>query len=241
MQNKSDSNLKKYKLIEEFAKKQGVDFYPAGRGIGHRIMIEEGYAFLGTLATASDSHATSYGGLGSLGIAVVRTDAASIWATQRTWWQLPPVAKVCLTGSLSSGVTGKDVIMALCGIFNKDEVLNHAIEFVGSEETMKSLPIDTRLTIANMTTEWGALSGLFPIDNVLQNGLRQKATQAASNQSAELSDALTFQRFTHQRIDDLFAKNLYLNLSSLSPYISGPNSVKVATPLAILSHQKYQN
>lgn len=249
VQNKSDSNLKKYRLIEEFAKKQGVDFYPAGKGIGHQIMVEEGYAFPGTLAMASDSHATSYGGLGSLGIAVVRTDAASIWATQRTWWQVPPVAKVSLIGSLSPGVTGKDVIVALCGLFSKDEVLNHAIEFVGSEETMKSLPIDTRLTIANMTTEWGALSGLFPIDNVLQNWLRQKATQAALNQSADLSDALTFQRFSHQRIDDLFANplsadqgaqyatNLYLDLSTLSPYISGPNSVKVATPLAELSHQ----
>ena len=249
VQNKSDSNLRKYRLIEAFAKKQGVDFYPAGKGIGHQIMIEEGYAFPGTLAVASDSHATSYGGLGSLGIAVVRTDAASIWATQRTWWQVPPVAKVSLIGSLSPGVTGKDVIVALCGLFNNDEVLNHAIEFVGSEETMKSLPIDTRLTIANMTTEWGALSGLFPIDNALQNWLRQKATQAALYQSTELSDALTFQRFSHQRIDDLFAnppsadqgaqyaKNLYLNLSTLTPYISGPNSVKVATPLAKLSDQ----
>lgn len=249
VQNKSDSNLKKYRLIEEFAKKQGVDFYPAGKGIGHQIMVEEGYAFPGTLAVASDSHATSYGGLGSLGIAVVRTDAASIWATQRTWWQVPPVAKVSLIGSLSPGVTGKDVIVALCGLFSRDEVLNHAIEFVGSEETMKSLPIDTRLTIANMTTEWGALSGLFPIDNVLYNWLKQKVTQAALYQSAELSDALTFQRFSHQRIDDLFAnplsadqgaqyaKKLYLNLSTLTPYISGPNSVKVATPLAELSHQ----
>ena len=56
VQNKSESNLKKYRLIGEFAKKQGVDFYPAGRGIGHQIMVEEGYAFPGTLVVASDSH-----------------------------------------------------------------------------------------------------------------------------------------------------------------------------------------
>ena len=56
VQNKSEKNLKKYMQIENFAKKQGVDFYPAGRGIGHQIMIEEGYAFPGTLAVASDSH-----------------------------------------------------------------------------------------------------------------------------------------------------------------------------------------
>lgn len=50
VQNKSESNLKKYRQIEEFAKKQGVDLYPAGRGIGHQIMVEEGYAWPGSLA-----------------------------------------------------------------------------------------------------------------------------------------------------------------------------------------------
>ena len=78
VQNKSEKNLKKYRQIEEFAKKQGVDFYPAGRGIGHQIMIEEGFAFPGTLAVASDSHSNMYGGVGCLGTPVVRTDAASV-------------------------------------------------------------------------------------------------------------------------------------------------------------------
>lgn len=62
--------------------------------------------------------------------------------------------------------------MALSGLFNNDEVLNHAIEFVGSEDTMRSLSVDSRLTISNMTTEWGALSGLFPIDGTLEGWLR---------------------------------------------------------------------
>jgi homoaconitate hydratase len=84
--------------------------------------------------------------------AVVRTDAACIWATGQTWWRVPPIAQVTFTGTLPQGVTGKDVIVALCGLFSKDEVLNHAIEFTGSEKTMQSLPIDDRLAIANMTT-----------------------------------------------------------------------------------------
>jgi aconitase A len=70
------------------------------------------------------------------GTAMVRTDAASIWATGKTWWQIPPIAKVKVSGVLPKGVTGKDVIVALCGLFNNDEVLNHAIEFTGSEQTM---------------------------------------------------------------------------------------------------------
>ena len=247
VQNKSEANLKKYRQIEEFAKKQGVDFYPAGRGIGHQIMVEEGYAWPGTLAVASDSHTNMYGGIGCLGTAVVRTDAASIWATGRTWWQIPPIAKITLTGTLPEGVTGKDVIVALCGLFSKDEVLNHAIEFTGSEETIKSLPIDDRLAIANMTTEWGALTGLFPIDSVLQAWLRSRATIASMYRSP---NSTTHERFTHARLDDLFsnqlsadqgakyAKYLHINLSTLSPYVSGPNSVKVATPLKELEAQE---
>ncbi|GKT40977.1 homoaconitase, mitochondrial [Colletotrichum spaethianum] len=245
VQNKSEANLTKYRLIEEFANKHGVDFYPAGRGIGHQIMVEEGYAWPGTMAVASDSHSNMYGGIGCLGTPVVRTDAASIWATGRTWWQVPPIAKITLTGVLPPGVTGKDVIVALCGLFNKDEVLNHAIEFTGSEETMRSLSIDERLTIANMSTEHGALSALFPIDSTLKAWLRSKATVSAMMSPGGKAHS----RWSHERIDSLFenpvaadpgatyAKSLYMNLSTLSPFVAGPNSVKVATPLKDLEAQ----
>lgn len=243
VQNRSEANLLKYKKIEEFAKSQGVTFYPAGRGIGHQIMIEEGYAWPGTLAVASDSHSNMYGGVGCLGTPVVRTDAAAIWSTTKTWWLIPPVAKVHFQGRLQDGVQGKDIIVALCALFSNDEVLNHAIEFTGSEETMRSLSIDDRLTIANMTTEWGALSGLFPIDGLLQSWLRAKATEYA------LYESNTAFRFNHQRLDKLFenpmtadkdakyAKYLTLNLDTVPNFVSGPNSVKIATPLAELQAQ----
>jgi homoaconitate hydratase len=261
VQNKTEKNLKKYSQIEEFAKKQDVVFYPAGRGIGHQIMVEEGYAWPGTLAVASDSHSNMYGGIGCLGTPVVRTDAASIWATGKTWWQIPPIAKVNFRGTMPLGVTGKDVIVALAGLFNKDEVLNHAIEFTGTDETLRSIPVDDRLTIANMTTEWGALTGLFPVDSVLHGWLRARATLAAMGEG-EAKDHHA-QQFVHERIDKLFtatgmvgqklghifkpalaadkgavyAKELFLDLDTLSPYVSGPNSVKVATPLAELQSQ----
>ncbi|KFA70338.1 hypothetical protein S40285_01772 [Stachybotrys chlorohalonatus IBT 40285] len=244
VQDTSPANLKRYAQIADFAKQHGIDSYPAGRGIGHQIMVEEGYAWPGTMVVASDSHSTHYGAVGCLGTPIVRTDAASILATSQTWWQIPPIARVTLKGTLPVGVTGKDVIVALCGLF-KSDVLNHAIEFTGSEETMASLSVDSRMTIANMSCEWGALTGLFPIDRTLERWLRGKATEAAM-----LDERTTRQRITHERVDELFAnpltadegaqyaKQLYLDLSTLSPYISGPNSVKVATPLNELAPQK---
>lgn len=249
VQNKTEKNLEKYKKIQDFAASQGVDFYPAGRGIGHQIMVEEGYAWPGTLAVASDSHSNMYGGVACLGTPVVRTDAASIWATGRTWWQIPPIAKVTLKGNLPVGVSGKDVIVALAGLFNNDEVLNHAIEFTGPADTMSSLSVDDRLAIANMTTEWGALSGLFPIDSVLIGWLRSRATEAAMYKPGSDTASPTGNRFNHENLDNLeaapiaadsgaqYAKELFLDLSTLCPYVSGPNSVKVATPLSELQAQ----
>src|SRR5438132_5554345 len=77
-----------------------------------------------------------------------------------------------LKGNLSDGVVGKDVIIALCGLFNKDEVLNHAVEFMG--DGVANLPMAARMTIANMTTEWGAIAGVFPFDEVTVNYLRSR-------------------------------------------------------------------
>ena len=250
VQNKSDKNLAKYSKIESFAREQGVDFYPAGRGIGHQVLVEEGYAFPQTLVVASDSHSNMYGGVGAVGTPIVRTDAAAIWATGKTWWQIPPQVKVELVGNLRPGVTGKDVIVALCGYFNKDEVLNAAIEFTGSG--VSSLSIDERLAISNMTTEWGALAGVFPVDD---------STLAWYDQVLRRMDRLNFQvgssprlSETHSRLnwtrleqlaktrfasdaDATYTRHLRLDLSTLEPHVSGPNSVKVATPLAELEAQ----
>jgi homoaconitate hydratase len=173
IQNLSPENLGKYAKIEAFAREHGIDFYPAGTGISHQVMVEYGYATPRTMVVGSDSHSNLYGAVNCLGTPVVRTDAAAIWATGETWWQVPPVARVVLTGRLKRGVVGKDVIIALCGVFNNDEVLNHAVEFTG--DGIHQLSMDQRMSIANMTTEWGALAGVFPFDDVLREYLYGRA------------------------------------------------------------------
>lgn len=74
-----------------------LDWIISSRGVylemSHQVMCEEGYVIPGTMVVASDSHSNMYGGLGALGTPLVRTDAAAIWATGMTWWQVPPVAK----------------------------------------------------------------------------------------------------------------------------------------------------
>jgi homoaconitate hydratase len=251
VQDTSEKNLEKYRKIEEFSKLMGADFYPAGRGIGHQIMCEEGYAWPGTMVVASDSHSNMYGGLGCLGSPIVRTDAAAIWATGRTWWQVPPIAKVELKGNLRHGVTGKDVIIALCGYFNKDEVLNRAIEFVG--DGIRFLTIDERLAIANMTTEWGALAGVFPIDlaTILWLKKRERFIEHRGLEGV-FSDADgngQHPRINHKRIEELehnipqadkdafYAKELSIDLSTIEPFVSGPNTVKTYAAVSELKEK----
>ena len=253
VQDRSEVNLKKYADIETFASEMGVDFYPAGRGIGHQIMCEEGYAWPGCMMVASDSHSNMYGGLGVLGTPVVRTDAAAIWATGRTWWQVPPVAKVELKGGLRPGVTGKDVIITLAGFFNQDEVLNHAIEFTGSG--LASLTIDQRLTIANMTTEWGALAGVFPIDLVTLDWLEARAVQIEKRGLSGVASDVTAVEGQHPRMnfgrisllkqeapyadpDAFYVKELSLDLDTVQPNISGPGHVKTMTLAKTMESEK---
>jgi homoaconitate hydratase len=243
IQNTSPENLAKYAKIEAFANEHGIDFYPAGTGISHQVMVEQGYVVPGSMVVASDSHSNLYGAMAALGTPVVRTDAASIWATGVTWWQVPPVAKVVLKGKLSPGVVGKDVIIALCGLFNKDEVLNHAVEFVG--DGAADLPISARMTIANMTTEWGALAGVFPFDETTVNYLRSRVPEFSNPKRPGTRGAKSRSGYTNTNIEEWwknrnefsadpdaeYAIELELDLATVVPHVSGPNEVKTMVSL----------
>jgi homoaconitate hydratase len=243
IQNVTPKNLEKYAKIEAFAGEHGIDFYPAGTGISHQVMVEQGYVVPGALVVASDSHSNLYGAMAALGTPVVRTDAASIWATGVTWWQVPKVAKALLKGNLSPGVTGKDVIIALCGLFNKDEVLNHAVEFFG--DGVANLPMSARMTIANMTTEWGALAGVFPFDEVTVNYLRSRVGEFTSPKRPGTRGPKSRSGYSNIDIDTWwknrsqltadadaeYAIELELDLATVVPHVSGPNEVKTMVSL----------
>jgi homoaconitate hydratase len=250
IQNVTPKNLEKYAKIEAFAHEHGIDFYPAGTGISHQVMVEQGYVVPGAMVVASDSHSNLYGAVAALGTPVVRTDAASIWATGVTWWQVPPVAKVVLKGKLLPGVVGKDVIIALCGLFNKDEVLNHAVEFVGDGVT--NLAMSARMTIANMTTEWGALAGVFPFDEVTVNYLRSRVPEFTNPKRPGTRGAKSRSGYTNGDIDEWwknrselsadldaeYAIELELDLATVVPHVSGPNEVKTMVSLPEMERKR---
>jgi homoaconitate hydratase len=243
IQNKDEANQKKYSAIEAFAKEHGVDFYPAGSGIGHQIMVERGYVVPGSFVVASDSHSNMYGALGSIGTPIVRTDAAAVWATGEFWWQIPRSIQVVLEGKLPDGVTGKDVIITLCGLYNHDECLNAAVEFTGPG--VASLSMDARLSISNMTTEWGPLVGWFPVDEVTIEYLRG-VHQRLKTMGAGTHD----ERFSKKDVeswaknppvpdaDAVYAAQITLDLGQITPHVSGPDTVQTMQSLAEIEKSK---
>jgi len=237
VQDQGAENQAKYGRIEAFAREMGVAFFPAGRGIGHQIMVEEGFAWPGALVVASDSHSNMYGGVGCLGTPVVRTDAAAIWATGRTWWQVPPVARVTLRGALRTGVGGKDLILTLCSVFGRDEVLNHAVEFHGPG--VAGIPVEDRLAIANMTTEWGALAGLFPVDGTLLDWLERRAEARPGHPRVNRERIATLRAMPPAADPGAaYALELAVELDSVSPWVAGPNSIKRARPAVEMEREE---
>ncbi len=233
IQNESEANLAKYAAIKDFASSHGIDFYPPGTGIGHQVMVSMGYVLPGSLVVASDSHANMYGAVGALGTPVVRTDAAAVWATGEFWWQIPRTVEVILDGELTGGATGKDVIITLCGLYNQGEVLNAVIEFKGPG--VKTLSMDERFSISNMTTEWGALAGWFPSDSVTLAYLQRRRAVLESLGSDRIGaedlegwEAAPLEPDT----DAVYAARIRLDLAQVSPHLAGPDSVQVMQSLA---------
>src|SRR5256885_2659155 len=202
-------------------------------------MVERGYVVPGSFVVASDSHSNMYGALGAVGTPIVRTDAAAVWATGEFWWQIPRSIQVVLERSLPEGATGKDVIITLCGLYNHDECLNAAVEFTGLG--VASLTMDERFSISNMTTEWGPLVGWFPADAVTIKYLRSVHQRLKS---------MGIERFSENEIaswetnplgpdrEAVYAARIVLDLSSITPHVSGPDTVQVMQSLAEMEKNK---
>ena len=238
IQNRDEINLKKYRSIEAFAREQGVDFYPAGSGIGHQIMVERGYAVPGSFVVASDSHSNMYGASGAVGTPIVRTDAAAVWATGEFWWQIPRTVQIVLNGKLTAGVSGKDVIIALCGLYG-DEALNAAVEFSGPG--IASLSMDARFSIANMSTEWGPIVAWFPVDEVAIRYLRGVHANLKAQGVERFTEGAISQWNANPPQPDpgaTYAARIVLDLSQVRPHVAGPDTVQTTQPLSAIEKKK---
>lgn len=151
-----------YEAGLELAKTYGIKKLHIGEGICHTIMHEAKYAKPGEIATATDSHTTTYGGAGNFCSGIGTAEMAAALITGELWFKVPEAIKIVLNGHLRDGVMSKDVILRILGDIKADGGQYKSLEFTGP--AAHEMSMEQRFTVANMALEAGAKCGLFEAD-----------------------------------------------------------------------------
>jgi 3-isopropylmalate/(R)-2-methylmalate dehydratase large subunit len=133
------------------------------RGIVHIIGPELGFTQPGMTIVCGDSHTATHGAFGALAFGIGTSEVEHVLATQCLLQRLPKTMEVRIEGKLSNGVTAKDIILALLAKIGVGGGTGHVIEYTGS--TVKSLSIEERMTVCNMSIEGGARAGMMAPDD----------------------------------------------------------------------------
>ena len=135
-------------------------FFDVGTGICHQVMIEKGIAKPGALIVGTDSHSTTYGAVGAMGVGIGATDMASVWVKGSLWLKVPETISVIISGRPGKGVFAKDISLTLIGELGAMGADYCCLEFEG--DWVSGASLSERMTICNMGAEAGAKSALIP-------------------------------------------------------------------------------
>ena len=197
------------KISREFAKKHGIThLYDTGAvGIEHALLPEQGLVGPGDCVIGADSHTCTYGALGAFSTGVGSTDMAAGMASGQNWFKVPSAIKVELSGKPGPFVSGKDVILHLIGEIGVDGALYQSMEFTG--EGVAALSMDDRFTIANMAIEAGGKNGIFPVDELTKEYIKDRFKREPVIYEADE--------------DAEYTRVVRIDLSALQPTVSLPH------------------
>ena len=204
------------RVVREFARAQGIPhLFEEGRGgIEHVLLPERGLVLPGEIVVGGDSHTCTYGALGVFATGMGSTDIGYAMATGRTWLRVPRTIRVELQGQLPRWVTGKDLVLHLIGRVGTSGANWCAFEFGGE---VRALPLDDRLTVANMAVEAGATAGLFPPDEEVLSYFRDRAAREYEPVYPESSGD--------------YAEVIEVDLGALRPLVARPHSPANVAPV----------
>ncbi|WP_425398766.1 aconitate hydratase AcnA [Aeoliella sp.] len=201
---------------------------PPGTGIVHQVNLEylakcvfvrDGVALPDSLV-GTDSHTTMIDGLGVVGWGVGGIEAEGVMLGQPIYMLMPEVVGMKLTGKLPAGATATDLVLMVTEILRKEKVVGKFVEFFG--DGVSTMSLADRATIANMSPEYGATMGFFPIDDRTLDYLRL---------TGRTDDEVTLvERYTKEnslfRTDSAavptFTRTVELDLSNVVPSLAGP-------------------
>ena len=161
---KDIASAEQVKGVREFAAEQEIVHYFEGgdAGVEHALLPELGLVGPGDLVVGADSHTCTYGGIGAFATGMGSTDVAGAMALGESWFKVPETIRVTFSGTLDPNVSGKDLILWTISQLGVDGARYKALEFDGS--VIESMPVEGRLTMANMAIEAGGKAGLFAVD-----------------------------------------------------------------------------
>ena len=196
----------------------GIELYGFGseyRGIVHVIGPELGATQPGKTIVCGDSHTSTHGAFGALAFGIGSTEAAHVLVTQCLLQRKPKIMAVTIDGALQTGVSAKDVILALIGQIGVDGGVGHVIEYRGN--TVAGLNMEQRMTICNMTIEGGARAGMMAPDAVT---LEYLAGRPQAPAGADWDAAVERWRKLPSDPDAHFDREVSLDASRLEPMIT---------------------
>lgn len=175
--NKDIKSAEQAKVVRAFAHEFDIEnYFEVGEvGIEHALLPEKGLVVAGDVVIGADSHTCTYGALGAFSTGVGSTDMAAGMATGKAWFKVPEAIKFNLTGKLNPYVSGKDLILHIIGMIGVDGALYKSMEFTG--EGMHTLSMDDRFTIANMAIEAGAKNGVFEVDDLTREYMKEHSVR----------------------------------------------------------------
>jgi 3-isopropylmalate/(R)-2-methylmalate dehydratase large subunit len=147
-----------HKMMRDFARQAGGHFYDVGQGICHQLMVENRHVRPGDVFVGADSHTPTYGALNAFAVGVGSTDLAAVLLTGKIWLKVPETIRIELAGRFPRGITAKDLILFLVGQLTISGATYKAIEYTGV--ALRDLSLAERMTLANMSAEMGAKTGM---------------------------------------------------------------------------------
>ncbi len=215
--------------LEENCAEFGVPYLPVNdirQGIVHIIGPEQGFTLPGTTIVCGDSHTATHGAFGALAFGIGTSEVEHVLATQTLIQRRPANMRVTVNGALPPGVTAKDVILGIIGHIGTAGSTGHVIEYAGS--VIRSLSMEGRMTVCNMSIEAGARAGLIAPDDTTFAWLkgRPMAPKGAAWEQAE-----AFWRSLPTDQGATFDKEVSLNGSDLAPHVTWGTSPQDVAPI----------
>ena len=211
-------NALQLQTLIQNCRKNDIVLYPVGdsnQGIVHVMGPEMGLILPGMTVVCGDSHTATHGALGTLAFGIGTSDVEHVLATQTIRQSKAKNMRVEFTGNLPEGVFAKDMVLALIRKIGHDGATGHVIEYCG--EAIRSLSMEGRMTICNMSIEAGAKAGLVAPDEVTFAYLKDKPFSPSGKQ---FEDAKAQWQQLFSDCDATFDATVSIDVSSLSPHVT---------------------